>query len=206
MTNHKRIKAGLVVTLAGGAFMASGCGESAPEAAKATAHRGKVDYTRFLMRDGEQPGFRRVESVVTEDAETFAQNARLTKAELRRMRSTGMGRATYQPTEGPDSRGVTSVTPFAGAQGARQWLAQEQREDYIRRLMPGGGKLRRFTVPGIPGARGWTASKGAHVVGNIYWVQGRCLMILGTEGPRPFDGPLSTGAQAIYQRTKGQCP
>ena len=86
------------------------------------------------------------------------------------------------------------------------WPAQEQRADYIRRLMPGGGKLRRFTVPGIPGARGWTASKDAHVVGNIYWVQGRCLMILGTEGPRPFDGPLSTGAQAIYQRTKGECP
>jgi hypothetical protein len=103
-----------VVALAGGAFMAGGCGESAPEAAKATGQPDKVDYTRLLMRDGEQPGFRRVESVVTEGAETFAENARLTKAELSRMRS--------------------------------------------------------------------------------------------AEGPRPFDGPLSTGAQAIYQRTKGQCP
>ena len=165
-----------------------------------------MDYTRFLMRDGEQPGYRRVESVLTEDAETFAEHARLTKAELSRMRSAGMGPATYQPTEGPDSRGVTSVTLFASAQGARQWLAQEQREDYIRRQLPEGGKLRRFVVPGIPGARGWSASKGSHIVGNIFWVQGRCLMILGHESTGPFDGPLATGAHAIYQRTKGRCP
>ena len=122
MTHHKHIKAGLVVALAGGAFMASGCGESAPEAAKATARPDKVDFTRFLMRDGEQPGFRRVESVLTESAETFAEHARLTKAEQSRMRSAGMGPATFQPTEGPSARGVTSVTLFASAQG-RQALA-----------------------------------------------------------------------------------
>ena len=206
MTHHEHLKAGLVVALAGGALMASGCGESAPEAAKATTRQDKVDYTRFLMRDGEPPGFRRIESVFTEEAATYAENAGLTKAELGRMRSAGMGPGTYQPIAGPNSRGVTSVTLFATAQGARRWLAQEQSEGYIRRHMPGAGKLRRFTVPGIPGARGWTASKDGHVVGNIFWVQGRCLMILGNETTGPFDGPLATGAHAIYQRTKGQCP
>jgi hypothetical protein len=206
MTHHKHIKAGLVVALAGGAVMASGCGESTPEAAKTTARPDKVDFAQFLMRDGEQPGFRRVESVVTEDAETFAENSRLTKVELNRMRSAGMGPGTYQPTEGPNSRGVTSVTLFASAQGAKQWMAQEQREDYIRRQMPGGGKLRFFNVRGIPGARGWTASKDDHSVGNVLWIQGRCMMVLGNEGPGPLAGPLSTGATAIHQRTKGRCP
>jgi hypothetical protein len=206
MTRHKHIKAGLMVALAGGAFMTSGCGESAPRAAKATARSDKVDFTRFLMRDGEQPGYRRVESVLTEDAETFAVHARLTKGELSLMRGTGMGTATYQPTEGPGSRGVTSVTLFAGAQGARRWLAQEMREDYIRRQLPEGGKLRRFVVPGIPGAHGWSAIKGSRIVGNIFWVQGRCLMILGHETNGPFDGPLAAGAHAIYRRTQGRCP
>jgi hypothetical protein len=112
----------------------------------------------------------------------------------------------YHPTEGPNAPGVSSVTLFASAQGAARWLAQEQRADYIRRQLPGGGKLRRFVVPGIPGARGWTASKAGHTVGNIFWVEGRCLMILGNETTGPFDGPLATGAQAIHQRTKGQCP
>ena len=206
MTRHQHIKAGLVVALVGGAFMASGCGASAPKAAKATARPDKMDYTRFLLRNGEQPGYRRVESVFTEDAETFAEKAGLTRAERSRMRSAGMGTATYQPTEGPDSRGVTSVTLFASAQGARRWLAQEQREDYIRRQMPEGGKLRRFVVPGIPGAHGWSASKGSRIVGNIFWVQGRCMMILGHESSGSFDGPLATGAHAIYRRTKGRCP
>ena len=68
------------------------------------------------------------------------------------------------------------------------------------------GSSAASTVPGIPGARGWAASKDAHSVGNVFWVQGRCLMVLGNEGPGPFAGPLSTGAQAIYQRTKGRCP
>jgi hypothetical protein len=206
MIPHRHIKAGLALALAGGAFMASGCGESTPEAAKTTARPDKVDFTRFLLRNGEQPGFRRVESVVTEDAETFAENSRLTKVELSRMRSAGMGPGAYQPTEGPNSRGVTSVTLFASARGARQWMAQEQRADYIRRQMPGGGKLRHFDVPGIAGARGWAASKDDHSVGNVYWVQGRCLMVLGNEGPGPLAGPLSTGAKAIYQRTKARCP
>ncbi len=205
MNNHT-IKRGLVVALAPIAFMGSGCGESTPEAAKTTARPDKVDFTRFLMRDGEQPGFRRIETVQTEPAAAFAEHAALTAAEKRRLRSDGMGLATFQPTEGPDTRGVTSVTLFATAKGATHWLAQEQREDYIRRQMPGGGKVRRFDVSGIPGARGWMAAKGEHDVGNVFWVQGRCLMILGNEGPGPFAGPLSTGAKAIYARTKGQCP
>src|SRR5215218_11378096 len=126
MAPHRHIKAGLVAALAGGAFVAGGCGETAP-AAKTTARPDAANYTRFLLRDGEQPGFRRVGNVLTDDAETFAEKARLTKAELSRTRSAGMGPATYQPTEGPNSRGVTSVTLFASAQGATRWLAQEQR-------------------------------------------------------------------------------
>lgn len=204
MTHYTCIKAGLVVALAGGAL--SGCGESAPEAAKTAARPDTVDFARFLMRDGEQPGFRRIETIRTESAEAFAQNARLTKAEVGEMRSAGMGLATFQPTEGPNTVGVTSVTLFTTAKGAARWLAQEQRAGYIRRHMPGGGKIRHFDVAGIPGARGWTASKEDHDVGNVYWVQGRCLMILGNEGPGPLAGPLSTGARAIYQRTEGRCP
>ena len=46
--------------------------------------------------------------------------------------------------------------------------------------LPGGGKLRRFVVPGIPG--------GAHIAGNVFWVQGRCMMVLGNETSGPFDG------------------
>ena len=79
--------------------------------------------------DAKSADLRRVESVVTDDPETFAANSRLTKVELGRMRRAGMGPDIYQPTEGPNTRGVTSVTLFASAQGARQWMAQEQRRN-----------------------------------------------------------------------------
>ena len=39
--------------------------------------------------------------------------------------------------------------------------------------------------------------------GNVFWVQGRCMMVLGNGTSGPFDGPLATGAHAIYRRTKG---
>ena len=104
MTHHKHIKAGLVVALAGGAVMASGCGESTPEAAKTAARPDKVDVARFLMRDGEQPGFRRIESVRTESAEAFAQTRSASRRQSgAEVRSAGMGLATFQPTEGPNT-------------------------------------------------------------------------------------------------------
>jgi hypothetical protein len=37
-------------------------------------------------------------------------------------------------------------------------------------------------------------------------VQGRCEMVLGNEGEGDFVKPLSIGAKAIYDRTKGVCP
>jgi hypothetical protein len=210
MTHHNHIKAGLVAALAGGAFMATGCGESTPEAADTAARSTKVDVTQFLMRDGEQPGFRRVERVRTDSAETFVQNTpQLTEADKARIRSDGMGPLTFQPTEGPNTRGVTSVTLFATEKGAGHWLAHEQQDAYIRQLLPAGSsRLRHFDVPGIPGAFGWTATLGGsdHRVGNVMWVQGRCMMVLGNEGLGPFAGPLSTGARAVYARTQGQCP
>jgi len=43
-------------------------------------------------------------------------------------------------------------------------------------------------------------------VGNVVWVQGRCMHVLGNQGPGPFVGRLSRGARAIYQRTSDQCP
>ena len=67
-------------------------------------------------------------------------------------------------------------------------MAHELRTDVIRAFGP-VENLRYFTVPGIPGARGWTAYK-PHV-GNLWWVQGRCVLVLGNQGPGPFAGPLS---------------
>ena len=135
----------------------------------------------------------------------FVKEMRLPPADARRLRSEGFISFAFEPIRGPQTAGITNVALYATAEGAKRSLAHELRTDVIRTTLPDGAKIRRFDVPGIPGARGFTASEEPRV-GNVFWVQGRCLLVLGNQGPGPFAGPLSKGVRAIYRRTCGQCP
>ena len=189
-----------------------GTGETAAqEAANAKAPSGTPALDRFLMRKGEEPGFRRgagpdqtpQSGGTITGVNAFVKDMHLAPADARRLRSEGFVSFMSQPIRGPRTAGVTNVALFATPEGARHNMAHELRTDVIR-AFGAVTHLRRFTVPRIPGARGWTASKPR--VGNLWWVQGRCVLVLGNQGPGPFVGPLSTGARAIYERTNGQCP
>src|SRR5215211_143679 len=133
----------------------------------------------------------------------------LTAADERRLSREGFVSFTSQPIRGLRSAGVTNVSLYETAEGAKRSLLHELRPDVIRAEGP-VANLRFFSVPGIPDARGWTASlpgePAGHAVGNVLWVQGRCVHVLGNQGPGPFVGPLSRGARAIYERSSGQCP
>ena len=141
--------------------------------------------------------------------QAFVNDMHLTPADARRLRREGFISFTVQPIRGPQTAGVTNVALYETPEGARHSLAHELRPDVIRALGP-VENLRFFPVPGIPGARGWTASlpgePASRDVGNVFWVQGRCMLVLGNQGPGPFVGPLSTGARAIFDRTNRQCP
>ena len=169
------------------------------------------DLSRFLMRKGEEPGFSpgaapgarpRSRETIT-GLKAFVKDMRLAPADERRLRSEGFISFTVEPIRGPQSAGVMNVALYETAQGAEQSLAHELRPDVIRAFGP-VENLRFFTVQGVPGARGWTASEPR--VGNVQWVQGRCMFVLGNQGPGPFVSPLSAGVQAIYERTNGRCP
>jgi hypothetical protein len=184
---------------------------TAHKAASGDARSGARDLGRFLMRNGEERGFRRgaLPGALPRSGETitgvgaFVTDMHLAPADARRLRREGFISFSVQPIRGPRTAGVNNVALYATAEGARHSLAHELRADVIRAFGP-IANLRRFTVPGVPGARGWTASK-PHV-GNVLWVQGRCMLVLGNQGPGPFAGPLSKGARAIYERTNGECP
>ena len=184
---------------------------TAPEAANGNARAGAEDLDRFLMRKDEEPGFRpgarpgqlpRSRETIT-GVDAFVNDTHLAPDDARRLRSEGFISFTAQPIRGPRTAGVTNVALYEAAEGAKHSLAHDLQPDVIR--VPGPVEnLRYFTVRGVPGARGWTASKPQ--VGNVLWVQGRCMLVLGNQGPGPFAGPLSKGARAIYERTNGQCP
>ena len=206
------------VALAALALGLAACGDddddetTARKAADGKPRTSAQDLDRFLMRNGDEPGFRRgalpdaspqAGGTIT-GVKAYVEDMRLPPADARRLRREGFISYAFEPIRGPRSTaGITNVSLFETAEGARQSLAHETRTDVIRAFGPVKG-LRRFTVPGVPGARGWTASEPQ--VGNVYWVQGRCMLVLGNQGPGPFAEPLSKGARAIYERTKGKCP
>lgn len=182
----------------------------------ATTGAAEADLERFLMQEGEEPGFRpigraeaRAHGQFPEEVETitgvdaFVAAMGLPQADAQRLEDEGFISFTGGPIRGPKTAGVSNLSLFETAEGAQQDMEHELQPDVIRSFGPVQG-LDFFTVPGIPGARGWTATEPR--VGNVYWVQGRCMLVLGNQGPGPFPGPLSTGAQAIYERTNGECP
>jgi len=190
---------------------------TAPEAANATPRADAEDLGRYLVRRDEEPGFRpgaapgampRERGTIT-GVKALVNEWQLPAADERRLSSEGFVSLTFQPIRGPRSAGVTEVSLYETAEGAKRGLAHELRADVIRADGP-VENLRFFSVPGVPGARGWTASlpgePASRAVGNVLWLQGRCLHVLGNQGPGPFVGPLSRGARAIYERTSRQCP
>ena len=206
------------MTLAALAIGLAACGgdddgkTAAQKAATVKTPSTAPDLDEFLLRKGEEPGFRRGAGpdqaprsggTIT-GVEAFVTDMHLAPADARRLRREGFVSFASQPIRGPrETAGITNVALFATAEGAKHNFAHELRTDVIRAAGPVAG-LRRFTAPGVPGARGWTASEPD--VGNLWWVQGRCVLVLGNQGPGPFAGPLSKGARAIYERTKGDCP
>jgi hypothetical protein len=217
MSDRQRFGALALATLAIGV---AACGDdgakksTAVPAANATPTANAQNLERFLMRDGEEPGFRRgarpgampQARQTISGVEAFVNEMRLAPADAQRLRREGFISFTVEPIRGPGAAGTTNVTLHETAEGAKHSLAHELRPNVIR----AGGSiegLRYFKIPGVPGARGWTASvPGGPPVGNVYWAQGRCMLVLGNQGPGPFVGPLSRGARAIYERTNGRCP
>ena len=208
MRRINRLTAGLVVAMV---LSGSACGgddePAAPESAS-NARSGARDVDRFLMRNGEQPGFRPdgdATTVVGVNAITIRWG--LPPVEAQQLRDRGFVSFTKRGTLGPrDAAGVSEVLLFATSEGARDQLAYDLRASTIHATLP-ETKIRRFTVRDVSGARGWTGSDlHGNPIGTVQWVQGRCMLLLVSEGAVPFVEALSTGARAIHERTGGDCP
>ena len=186
----------------------AGCGddEDGRDAAAPKAQQPQVDLERFLPQAGEEPGFDPIDQPRTEHgAQALA--AGFSAEDVERLRRAGFISLTFQPLKGEKrGAGAANVQLFKTAEGAREWLEYETSDEGIDSMVP-GAKPKRFTVPGVPGARGWTGlDRHGNPIGHVFWVQGRCEMVLGNEGEDDFVKPLSIGAKAIYDRTNGVCP
>ena len=196
-----------LIALAGLACaFAAGCGDdAAPVAAVAKPKPpAKVsNLERFLMRNDEEPGFKLIASP---QSASGAESAGLPAEGQEQLRRNGYISQTWQPIESDDTAGMINVALFKTEAGAREQLKWETSDAGIHSQIP-DTKIRSFTVRGVPGALGWTGRDvHGNRIGHVFWVQGRCMFILGNEGSGPFVEGLSAGAKAIYRRTNGECP
>ena len=184
-------------------------GTAAPDVETAEsdeAQPAKINLEQFLMQAGEEPGFEPIEEPRTDHGVQSLAGG-FSADDLERLRRAGFISITFQPLSGDDGNaGVTTVLLFKTTAGARDWLEYETSDEGIDSMVP-RAKPKRFTIPGVPGARGWTGSdRHDNPIGHVFWVQGRCEMVLGNEGQGDFVKPLAIGAKAIYDRTKAVCP
>ena len=108
---------------------------TAPAAANATPRADADDLGRYLMRRDEEPGFRPgaapgampSERGTVTGVKALVSEWRLSAADERRLSSEGFISLTSQPIRGPGSAGVTEVSLYETAQGAKRSLAHELR-------------------------------------------------------------------------------
>jgi hypothetical protein len=156
---------------------------------------------QYLLQVDEVPDLEPMSSPQTDSGEPFD----LPKDGTRHLRHSGYISTTYQPADGDHGAGVSSVLLFETEAGAREWMAYETSIEAIRHQIP-GAKIKRFQVPDVPGANGWTGPDlHGNAIGQVYWTQGRCMLLIGLEVEGPRVERLSAGAKAIYERTGGTC-
>jgi hypothetical protein len=186
-----------------------GCGgddepsTSSPETPTESAEvAGPTGLEEYLLQDGDIPGLVPIDSPVTNESDPFD----LPPGGAEVLQRSGYVSTTFQPAEGEEAAGVSSVLLFDSEQGARAWMAYETLESVLRFQIP-EGDFDRFRVRDVPGARGWTGPDlHGNAIGNVYWTQGRCMLLVAIETEGPKVELLSTGAQSIYERTGGTCP
>ena len=190
--------------------MAGGCGDdgndatSSKPAATTGTQAATASLERFLLARGEEPGYQPTGPAETlSTAEEYAARAPNPQAIARRIRDEGFVSFVRRELQGKEGPGVTGLFVFKSAAGAKREVAAARRDvDGEFR----GWTVKRFDVPGVPGAFGFTATKAGQRVGNVFWVEGRCQMTLGNADASSFVAPLTAGVQAVHRRVAGRCP
>jgi hypothetical protein len=204
----------IAVTVATGPL--SGCGSDDPAPATSPDDRASAppssaspatspppgNLDQYLLRVDEGPGLEPMSSPQTDSGDPFP----LPEGGADVLERSGYISSTYQTGQGDRIAGVSSVLLFETEAGARDWMTYETSAEVLRHQIP-DGTFTWFQVPDVPGATGWTGPDlHGNAIGNVYWTQGRCMMLISVETGGPRVEPLSAGATAIYERTGGTCP
>ena len=161
------------------------------------------DLAQYLLQADEIPGLEPTSSTQTDSGPPFAP---MPDGGEERLGRSGYISTTYQHAGGEHFGGVSSILLFEAEAGARDWMAYETSDEVLHHLLP-DSKIKRFEVPDVPDAHGWTGPDlHGNPIGQVYWTQGRCMLTIAIEVEGPRVEPLSAAAESVYERTGGSCP
>src|SRR5689334_11966479 len=150
-----RVGGWLVVITAACAVTVAGCGDDSQGGdrgkAKTETRPAAFDAAALLIRAGDEPGFAPRGAPQTE-----TKPLPMAPAGTRKLRQSGFVSTVFVPLDAKAAAGAGSITVFRTARGARAWMEHETTDAGIKEQIPHPGKIRHFTVPGVPGGRGWT--------------------------------------------------
>jgi hypothetical protein len=173
--------------------------------------------SRYLLRSGQQPGFRVLgrpvfAPTVSASVRDLHMQGRQATAFGRLLTAAGFAGGAQEHLVGPGGRqGFSLVAIVARASGpaaVRNYLINNADHDNAGAHT----RLIRFRVPGLPSARGVTAFAGTVATSNVYWTEGRCVFGSGLFLPSAaklttaaVNAPVIAGIRSQRARTHGRC-
>ena len=160
-----------------------------------------ADVAALLVRPGEMPGFgfdgpRTVSAQVNDFAPT--------PKDATRFRADGFADGATQQLRG--TRGATGISVgfvFATPAAAQRELMRSVAESLASQ---GSARIARFTLPGVPTARGYTATTGSQRATNVVFRSGRCMLLIGDIGRQSsLPAAVKAAVRAVYRRIAGSC-
>jgi hypothetical protein len=200
-------------------LLLAGCGSSSTKTASTKATTPTVvasppssPLAAWVVAGSEETGYQGAGTTVSATVQQFVatDSARQQAADAAALRRNGFRTAVVEqmsPTRlVANDGGVSVVIEFASPAAAKREQVI-QLHSAIASQGP-GPPLKSFTVPGVPGADGFTAS-GGHGTGaaNVVFREGSCVLLIGdADAPGSLSAPLIHAAAAVYRRTHGSCP
>jgi hypothetical protein len=172
--------------------------------------------TSFVVRTGEETGFKpEAPPAVYSSIAAFVHGEHDTAQEARkdsaRLAAEGFHGAAIEYTilthSSAAGAGLSSVVELGSPAAAARELAHDVLSDIAAQGKR--ARIRRFTVSGVPGAVGFTATEARHPGGaaNVSFSEGNCVLLVGDSLSKgDLAGPVKAGTLAIYRRTNGDCP
>jgi hypothetical protein len=169
--------------------------------------------TGFLLRSGEQTGFRvRTRPATQTSVATFVNFGGGTKAErsteTARLLKEGFVAASDEQLGATHGRqgfslAIEFTSPTGAEAGAGDLFTTAVTQQH-------GAQVSRFRIRAVPSARGLLARyPGGTSTANVYWTEGQCAFGSGdlvAKHAGPVTPPVVAGVERLYRRTGGTCP